>query len=173
MASLRSAAPGIVALVVAVFALVRSGDEDAPAPAPAPAASEGAALPSFRALYDRVDGVVARIEARRGPDDPPFGNGRRDATGAAFLIDDEGHVVTNAHVVDRARSATLRFGRSSEHVRARIVGSDRSTDLAVLKVDPKEIEGEKPLPLAPAGSTKAGDPDLAVGTPFRLQGSAS
>src|SRR5687767_12971184 len=106
MAFLRSAAPGLVALVVAVVALVRTGD-DAPAPAPSPAtapAEDRQAALGFRELYDRVDGVVARIDARRGPQDPPFGNGRRDAIGAAFLVDDEGHVVTNAHVVDRARS---------------------------------------------------------------------
>jgi S1-C subfamily serine protease len=169
--SLRSAAPGLLALVVAVIALVRSGDEQAPAPAPPPAAASSPL--SFRALYERVDGVVARVDARRGPQDPPFGNGRRDAIGAAFLIDEEGHVVTNAHVVDRARSATLRFARSSDHVRARIVGSDRSTDLAVLKVDPDEVRGEEPLELAPRGATKVGDPVLAVGTPFRLQSSAS
>jgi S1-C subfamily serine protease len=174
MSFLRSAAPGLIALVVAVVALARSGEDEQPAPAPAPAPAQRVASDlGFRALYDRVDGVVARVDARRGPQDPPFGNGRRTATGAAFLVDDEGHVVTNAHVVERARSATLRFGRSSEHVRARIVGSDRSTDLAVLRIDPDELRGEKPLPLAPPGSTKVGDAVLAVGTPFRLQSSAS
>jgi S1-C subfamily serine protease len=178
MSFLRSAAPGLVAIVIAVVALVRSGDADEPAAPSAPAAVErqtpsGSRPLSFRALYDRVDGVVARVDARRGPEDPPFGNGRRVATGAAFLVDDEGHVVTNAHVVDRARSATLRFGRSSEEVRARIVGSDRATDLAVLRIDPDEVRGEEPLALAPAESIRVGDPVLAVGTPYRLQSSAS
>jgi putative serine protease PepD len=160
-------APGVAALVIAVIALARSGGEEQ---VPLPARESA---PTFRELYDRVDGAVARIDARRGPQDPPFGNGRRDAIGAAFLIDDEGHVVTNAHVVDRARTATLRFARSPEEVRAKIVGSDPSTDLAVLKVDPDEVRGERPLELAPAGSTRVGDPVLAVGTPFRLQSSAT
>jgi S1-C subfamily serine protease len=116
---------------------------------------------------------VARVDARRGADQPPFGNGRRVATGAAFLIDDDGHIVTNAHVVDRARTATVRFGRSAERVDARIVGRDRATDLAVLRVDPDEIEGEQPLDLAPAADIRVGDPVLAIGTPYRLQSSAS
>jgi putative serine protease PepD len=168
-------APGVLALAVATVALVRSGDEDPPAPrtASAPAAPSGAAPPSFAELVDRVDGTVARIDARRGPNDPPFGNGRRVATGAAFLVDDEGHVVTNAHVVDRARSASVRFGRSSRRIPARIVGADRATDLAVLRVDPSAVRGEEPLALAPRGSIEVGEPVLAVGTPFRLQGSAT
>jgi len=174
------AAPGVVALALASVAVVRSGDDDAPAsaaPVPAATASAGAAgsgtLPSFAELYRRVDGAVARVDARRGPDQPPFGNGRRVATGAAFLVDRDGHMVTNAHVVDEARSATVRFGRSAERVDARIVGRDPSTDLAVLRVDPDEVRGERPLPLAPSAEIRVGDPVLAVGTPYRLQSSAS
>jgi S1-C subfamily serine protease len=120
-----------------------------------------------------VDGAVARIDARRGPDDPPFGNGRRVATGAAWLVDDDGHVVTNAHVVDRARSASLRFGRSARRLEARIVGRDPATDLAVLRVDPTRLRGERPLPVAGPGAVRVGDPVLALGTPYRLQSSAS
>src|SRR3954454_17187209 len=89
------AAPGVVALVLAAVALTRSGDDDtAPVARTAGTAATAGGLPSFAALYDRVDGVVARIDARRGPQDPPFGNGRRIATGAAFLIDGQGHLVT-------------------------------------------------------------------------------
>jgi len=167
------AAAGVVALVLATVAVVRSGDDEPVPPASAPAAASAGALPSFAELYGRVDGAVARVDARRGADQPPFGNGRRVATGAAFLIDDAGHMVTNAHVVDRARSATVRFGRSAERVDARIVGRDPSTDLAVLRVDPDEVEGERPLDLAPAAEIRVGDPVLAVGTPYRLQSSAS
>ncbi|HEV2813879.1 MAG TPA: trypsin-like peptidase domain-containing protein [Solirubrobacteraceae bacterium] len=173
MPFLRSVAPGLVAVVIAVVALVRSGDDPDPVRAPVATQTPASGPPGFRELYDRVDGVVARVDARRGPEDPPFGNGRRVATGAAFVVDDEGHVVTNAHVVDRARSATLRFGRSARELRARIVGSDRASDLAVLKVDPKRLRGERPLELAPPGATRVGDPVLAVGTPYRLQSSAS
>src|SRR4051812_14781781 len=171
------AAPGVVALVVAAVALARSGDDPAPAARPAgggaPRPPRAGSRRGCPALYARVGGVAARIAARRGPQDPPFGNGRRIATGAAFLIDADGHLVTNAHVVDRARSATVRFGRSARRVDARIVGRDRATDLAVLRVDPARVRGERPLGLAPAGSVHVGDPVLALGTPYRLQSSAS
>ncbi len=169
---LADAAPGVAALVIALVALGQDGGGDGRAevrtvPGQAPPA------PGFRALYDRVDGVVARVDARRGPQDPPFGNGRRRATGAGFLIDRDGHVVTNAHVVDGARTATVRFGRSERRIRARIVGRDPRTDLAVLRVDPARLRGERPLPIAAPGEARVGDPVLAVGTPYRLQGSAS
>ena len=167
--SLLAAAPGVAALVVAVIALDRAGDEDRTVVRAAPAASPL----SFNELYDRVDGVVARVDARRGPQDPPFSNGRRVATGAGFVMDGDGHLVTNAHVVDRARTATVRFGRSSTSIPARIVGRDPSTDLAVLKVDPERLGEDRPLALAPPEEIEVGDPVLAVGTPYRLQSSAS
>jgi S1-C subfamily serine protease len=172
---LAVAAPGVAALVLALVALGRDDGEgrrvETRTAAGAPAAP--APAPGFAALYERVDGVVARVEARRGAQDPPLGNGRRTATGAAFLVDGDGHVVTNAHVVAGARSASLRFGRATRRIPARIVGRDRTSDLAVLRVDPDRVRGEEPLALAPPESIEVGDPVLAVGTPFRLQSSAS
>ena len=168
-----ASAPGVLALALATLALLNANDTPVSAPAPTPTVTPAVAEPSFAELYDRVEGAVARIDARRGPDDPPFGNGRRVATGAAWLVDDDGHVVTNAHVVDRARSASLRFGRSARRLDARIVGRDRATDLAVLRVDPVRVRGENPLPVAEPGAIRVGEPVLALGTPYRLQSSAS
>ena len=176
---LAAAAPGVLALVLATIALV-GNTEEAPerldvstvAGSGSPSGPASRSL-TLAELYDRVDGVVARVDARRTAEDPPFGNGRRIATGSAFLVDDEGHLVTNAHVVDKARKATVRFGRSSKRIPAKIVGRDRSTDLAVLKIAPGRVGDEKPLELAPRGSITVGEPVLAVGTPYRLQSSAS
>jgi S1-C subfamily serine protease len=173
MKLLLAALPGVVGLVVAVVALARSDVDPPPRATPVTPVAPQAALPSLSDLYSRVDGVVARLDARRGPGDPPFGNGRRDAIGAAFVIDSRGHMVTNAHVVDRARSATVRFGRSAARIPARIVGLDRSTDLAVLRIDPDRLGDDAPLELAPEDSIRVGDAVLAVGTPYRLQSSAS
>jgi S1-C subfamily serine protease len=168
------AAPGVVALVLAAVALLGSDTAPEPAAAPAPSAGERPrATTDFATLYRRVDGAVARIDARRSPSDPPFSNGRRVATGAAWLIDERGHLVTNAHVVDDADSASVRFGRSARRVPARIVGRDPATDLAVVRVDREAVRAEAPLPLARAGSIDVGEPVLALGTPYRLQSSAS
>jgi putative serine protease PepD len=171
---LAAVAAGVVAVALAIVALARSEDETPVAPRAATVRAEPSrSLPSFAELVDRVDGAVARIDARRGPEDPAFSNGRRVATGAAFLLDRDGHLVTNAHVVDRARSASVRFGRSAHRIDARIVALDRATDLAVLHVDPRVVRAEQPLALAPEGSVRVGDAVLAVGTPFRLQGSVT
>ena len=167
------AAPGVVALVLAAFAVARPVDDDDGPVRTTTTVSRAGAPPSFAELYRRVDGVVGRIDARRSSSQPPFSNGRRTATGAAFLIDGDGHIVTNAHVVDRASSATVRFGSFSRRVDARIVGRDAATDLAVLRVDPDELDGERPLAIADPGSIDVGEPVLAVGTPYRLQSSAS
>ncbi len=171
---LAVAAPGLVALVLAGVAVVRTGDAaPAPPPASAPAAARADAPLALPELYARIDGAVGRVDARRDPSQPRFGNGRHDAIGAGFLVDRAGHVVTNAHVVDRARTATVRFGDSARRIPARIVGADRATDLAVLRVDPARLAGEEPLAVAPPASIEVGEPVLAVGTPYRLQGSAA
>jgi S1-C subfamily serine protease len=178
---LLAAAPGVAALAVALVALGQ--DEGAGttrtvtvAGAPATGGAGGADRTGTLAateLFARVEGAVARLDARRPPGAAPFGNGRRSATGTAWLLDRRGHLVTNAHVVEGATRATVRFGSSSRRVAARIVGRDPANDLAVLRVPVARVRGEAPLPLAPADGLRVGDPVLAIGTPFRLQSSAS
>src|SRR5688500_15385169 len=98
MKLIAAAAPGVVALVLATVALIDEDEAErvdvsartgtVTAPADTATTPRVAAAPlSFAELYDRVDGVVARVDARRAAEDPPFDNGRRVATGAAFLVD--------------------------------------------------------------------------------------
>ena len=88
------------------------------------------------------------------------------ATGSGFVLDEQGTILTNAHVVDGATKVTVRFGESKA-VDAKILGRDRTTDLAVLKVDPKETELH-PLRLGSAKDVQVGDPVVAIGNPFGL-----
>ena len=90
--------------------------------------------------------------------------------GSGFIIDAEGYVVTNHHVVDKADAVTVTLsdGRSLE---ADIIGSDRRTDLALLKV-----EAEDPLPFVAFGDSdevRVGDWVMAVGNPFGLGGTVT
>ncbi len=72
--------------------------------------------------------------------DPFGGGGSGTATGSGFVIDKEGHMVTNNHVVEGAETVTVSFGDSATAFDAEIVGTDPSTDLALLKVDaPSDI----------------------------------
>ena len=92
-------------------------------------------------------------------------------TGSGFVVDDEGFIVTNNHVVADARSSgvTVSFsdGTTSE---ATVVGTSASYDLAVLKVD---ATGLAPLPLGNSDSVVVGDPVIAIGSPLGLSGTVT
>ena len=87
------------------------------------------------------------------------------ATGSGFVIDDDGFILTNAHVVEGAEDVTVRFEEDGESVDAEVKGVDPSTDLAVLKVDPDDADLQ-PLPLGNSRDVRVGDPVVAIGNPF-------
>ncbi len=87
------------------------------------------------------------------------------ATGSGFLIDDEGHILTNAHVVDGARRVDVELG-GGDTQEARIIGSDPSTDVALLEVG--DTKGIEPLELGDSSKVEVGDPVVAIGNPFAL-----
>ena len=88
------------------------------------------------------------------------------ATGSGFVIDKDGLILTNAHVVDGATKVTVQFA-NDKTVDAKLLGKDRSTDLAVLKVDPSGLDLQ-PLTLGSAKDVQVGDPVVAIGNPFGL-----
>jgi S1-C subfamily serine protease len=87
------------------------------------------------------------------------------ATGSGFLIDNDGHILTNAHVVQGAKSVDVQLG-DGDTQQAQIVGIDPSSDIALLKVD--NTEGVNPLPLGDSTKVQVGDPVVAIGNPFAL-----
>lgn len=90
--------------------------------------------------------------------------------GSGFIIDAQGHVVTNNHVIDQASEITVVLSDNTR-LPAKVIGHDPQTDLALLKVNPA-----KPLPFVKFGSSdalKVGDWVIAVGNPFGLGGSVS
>jgi S1-C subfamily serine protease len=93
---------------------------------------------------------------------------RSESTGSGFLIDKEGRILTNYHVIGGAQTVTVQFeGRVART--AKVVGSDPNNDLAVLKVDMTGVpENAKPLELGDSTSVQVGDPTLAIGNPFGL-----
>ena len=95
------------------------------------------------------------------------------ALGSGFIIDPSGYIVTNYHVIDGADSIKVRFGEDSDaqSYDAKVIGSDKETDLALLKIDTK-----KKLPAVPFGDSdklRVGDTVLAVGNPFGLGGTVT
>ena len=144
-------------------------DDDSPAQTAAPAQPVAQTTSSIGAVYRRVkDGVVEVSTSTSGQVDA-FGNqSQGGATGSGFVIDKEGHIVTNQHVVAGADSVTVRFSDGTK-VAAEIVGTDPSTDIAVLDVD-RPSSQLTPLSFAGDGSLQVGDPVIAIGSPFGLEG---
>ena len=128
---------------------------------------------SVNAIYESVkDGVVHVTTSSGGAQNTPFGpQPGQGGTGSGFVVDTEGHVITNQHVVDGAANVTVTFANGDE-VRATVVGADASADVAVLKLDevPDDLE---PLQLGSSESLKIGDPLIAIGSPFGLQGTVT
>jgi 2-alkenal reductase len=121
---------------------------------------------SLAALYDETNpGVVSiRVYVERG-------GMTGEGAGSGFILDDEGYIVTNNHVVAQAEGVTAIFYDGFEAT-AEIVGTDEDSDLAVIKVD-ELPEGTRPLALGDSDTVQPGDWVVAIGNPFRLGGSMS
>jgi S1-C subfamily serine protease len=92
------------------------------------------------------------------------------ASGSGFLLDTDGHIVTNEHVIAGAGSVQVRIGDHGSPVDAQIVGADPNTDVAVLKVDPSAVGNAHPLSLGNSDDLQIGQSAVAIGSPFGLQG---
>jgi len=124
-------------------------------------------------IYRRsAPGVVQITSTSRGASgtdvfgNPVAGEPQR-ALGSGFVIDKEGHIVTNYHVVQGASQIEVSFS-NQDTVDARVVGTDPSTDLALLKVD-VDAQALTPLALADSDDVEVGDPVVAIGNPFGLE----
>ena len=118
-------------------------------------------------LVERASPAVVEIalvpERRRSLFSRPFGG---ELTGSGFLVDSDGHIVTNQHVVAAVGEITVTF-HDGRKVPATRLGTSAADDLALIKVEPKHIEGIAPLPLADSDSVITGEMAIAIGSPFR------
>ena len=139
---------------------------------------EPAGAASIRALADDTDArTVGEIYREWGPGVVQitsevvsggfFGEQRGEALGSDFVIDKEGHVVTNYHVVQGAEQVYVNFSRDDQ-LEAEVVGVDPSTDLALLEVDAHQ-RALTPLTLGDSDAVQVGDEVVAIGNPFGLE----
>ena len=89
---------------------------------------------------------------------------KKQATGSGVIISEDGYIVTNNHVVEGADELTVTLNDNSEYS-ARIIGTDKTTDLALIKINGKNLPT---LPIGDSDKLKAGEWVLAVGNPFNL-----
>jgi S1-C subfamily serine protease len=152
-------------------------EEVAPASV-APAAFQTGQRDSINSIYRASAPGVVHIETttRVAQQDPFFGNPfgtaqTQRALGSGFVIDKAGHIVTNFHVIRGATSIQVSFS-NNERFKAKLVGVDPSTDIAVLKVGVK-ASALKALPLGNSDGVRVGDQVIAIGNPFGLDRSVT
>ena len=135
-------------------------------------ASAGA-LPIQEIYRLRSPGVVQIVVQRTAPQTlpSPFGSQGAEVTGSGFVLDSEGHIVTNEHVVEGAERVAVVFA-NGDREQARVVGSDASTDVAVVRLEDRDRD-LTPLPLGSADALQIGDSVVAIGSPFGLQGTVT
>jgi putative serine protease PepD len=120
-------------------------------------------------VYNRASkGVVEITVSSTGSSPFPSGGPQsQQAQGSGFVYDGNGHIVTNAHVVQGAGTISVTFSNGASY-KAQLVGTDPSTDLAVLKVDaPASLLD--PLELGDSSSIQVGEGVVAIGSPFGLE----
>ncbi|HYM22083.1 MAG TPA: trypsin-like peptidase domain-containing protein, partial [Vicinamibacterales bacterium] len=153
---------------------------DSPRPAAASAVMPGS-LVNFADVVERINAAVVNIDATsrgggrrrtlRSGDAPepdlgaprPDRDAPRRGTGSGFIIDADGSIITNHHVIDRAERITVKLS-DGRTLRARVVGTDPDTDIALIKID-----GQPRLPVAPLGDSsrlRMGEWVCAIGNPL-------
>jgi S1-C subfamily serine protease len=145
----------------------------------APASFQTGKRESINAIYRASAPGVVHIETTTRvaqQDDPFFGNPfgaaqTQRALGSGFVLDKAGHIVTNFHVVRGATAIQVSFS-NNERFKAKLVGVDPSTDIAVLKVEVK-ARALKALPLGNSDGVRVGDQVIAIGNPFGLDRSVT
>ena len=135
-----------------------------PAPAEAPANELEAQV---EAVYAQFAPAVVNITARAIAYDFFMRPVPQEGTGSGFLYDQQGHIVTNYHVIENAESVSVAFPNGPVYD-AEIVGQDPSTDLAVLRVDTENLP--TPIPLGNSDQLTVGQFVLAIGNPFGQEG---
>jgi putative serine protease PepD len=178
---LRRGAPIAAALALGggagagIYAAASHGTPSAPVASTAATAQPAAVkttVSSLTQLYDNVTpGVVDITVDSNAPSSnfgfgPGGGGGTTQAEGSGFVVDTSGHIVTNQHVVDGATSITVRF-KDGKTAKAKLVGTDPSTDIAVIKVDVAASELH-PLTLGTSSTIEPGQEVVAIGSPFGL-----
>src|SRR3954469_7446745 len=95
-------------------------------------------------------------------------------SGTGFLVDDQGRIVTNSHVVGSNSRVLVRFGQDQTSLDGKVVGSDPSSDIAVVDMGAARTpKGVKPLSFADSRAVQVGDTAIAIGNPFGLDRTAT
>jgi S1-C subfamily serine protease len=148
-----------------------------PSQSTSPTSLPSTASLSLPDVFQKVENSVVQITSTKSnPNEVVILNGvpqtgRSTALGSGFVYDNQGHIVTNYHVVSGVKKADVTFTDGNTYS-ANVVGKDPNSDLGVLQItgDYSEEKGIVPLPLANSSAVRPGDQVIAIGNPFGLSG---
>jgi S1-C subfamily serine protease len=125
----------------------------------------------YKADGNGVAFIESEIPAQESSTLSPFGEPETEsggtATGSGFVIDSNGHILTNNHVIEGASKISVKLGASNRTYTAKVVGADPASDLALIEVSAPAGELH-PLTLGHSNAVEVGDPVVAIGNPFGL-----
>jgi S1-C subfamily serine protease len=146
------------------------------APPPPPSFSSATSSSSLPEVFQRVENSVVQITSTRSNPNQLIiingipATGRSTALGSGFVYDNQGHVITNHHVVADADKADVTFTDGNTYS-AKVIGKDPNSDLAVLQItDNFSEEKVVPIPMANSSNVRTAEQVLAIGNPFGLSG---
>src|SRR4051794_27076008 len=161
---------GLVSAIVVSAVLLGTGlagNDDSQPAASAPPATTPVSISAndtkgniARAVYAAASPSVASVRTSQG-------------SGTGFLVDSNGTMVTNAHVVGDNKQVQVRFNDNGQYHDARVLSVDASVDLAALKIDPSDAQGIRPLELADSDKVQVGDSAVGIGSPLGLDRTAT
>ena len=123
-------------------------------------------------IFDRSDPAVVTVKTTRESASRFGFIIPQDGQGSGFLVDAEGHILTNYHVVQDATSISVTIA-NGDVLEAELAGSSHADDIALLKVDAEAVAGITPLKLGDSAAVKPGQMAIALGSPFGLDNSIS
>ena len=114
-------------------------------------------------IYQNVSPAVVEIKVTEQTTNL-LGSYSQEGQGSGFLVDNQGHILTNNHVVDQASSVevVLKDGKTAE---AKVIATDSADDLALLQVDTSTVSGITPVPLGDSSTVQPGQMAIALGSP--------
>ncbi|HZO61984.1 MAG TPA: trypsin-like peptidase domain-containing protein [Gaiellaceae bacterium] len=163
-ALLAAAAVGIASYAVATKSDPRTVVREVTVSGGTPTASTTTAAASVTGVYQSASKGVVEITV--STNSSPYG-GQAQAQGSGFVYDGSGHVITNEHVVEGANSISVQFWNGATY-KASLVGTDPSTDVAVIKVN-APTSMLHPISLGNSSALQVGQPVVAIGSPYGLE----
>jgi S1-C subfamily serine protease len=163
-AAIALAAGAVAAGAFATGALLNN--DSSPAPQPLPAVAGKPVKPDkgqtqAGKIYAQASPAVVSIRTPNG-------------SGTGFVVNSDGTLVTNAHVVGNSGRVVVKFGPNGRSLDGEVVGSDPSSDLAVVHIEPASMpRNAKPLQFADSRQVRVGDTAIAIGNPFGLDRTAT